>query len=186
MTVILLTLFKSYLMNDEGVNIKCVFDKKTNMNNDMVLKYTWILLLGCLLIFDVFCILNSDFFQLKSMDVKIKNENLASISLFKNSYHRVTKPLILSEEGIGSFNNFENYILLIKQNRGCKNQSSVSYQISGKSYNINLVFNKNQNENEVKTHSNFFAVWIINENKHKFYGINILIILFAFIKYNWR
>lgn len=28
MTIIILTLFKSYLMNDEGVNIKCVFDKK--------------------------------------------------------------------------------------------------------------------------------------------------------------
>ena len=156
------------------------------MKNNFFNKYSWILLLGCLFFFNFFYLLNSDFFQLKSMDVKIKNENLASISLFKNSYHRVTKPLILSEEGIVSFNNFENYILLIKQNRGCKNQSSVSYQISGKSYNINLVFNKNQNENEVKTHSNFFAVWIINENKHMFYGVNILIILFAFINYNWR
>lgn len=152
----------------------------------MVLKYIWILLLGCLLIFDVFCIINSDFFQSKSITVRLENDNFESATLFQNSYNRLIKPLSVGEGGTVEFDNLHHYFLFLKTNSSCKRLSLASWQISGKSNFVSIGINEKQKAKEVKVYSDAFLFRIINKNKHKFYGFNILIILFAFIDYNCR
>lgn len=76
-----------------------------DINNQVFIKYAWITLLGCLFFLDVFCLLNSDFYQPKSIELRFKNNVFSSISLFQNPFYRVTKPIVVGENFTVKFDN---------------------------------------------------------------------------------
>lgn len=144
-------------------------------------KNSWVLLLVSLFIFDAIWITNSDFSNKKSTVIKIKNSDSSIVNLFENSYYKIIKPINIEEDGAFLFENSQHYFALIKINTRGENQSSITYKISNKLHVSNIKFNENQNINEIKTISNNWLFWILNENRHNLYKVNIFILLFVFI-----
>lgn len=144
-------------------------------------KHSWILLFVSLFILDAIWFINSDFSDSRSIVIKLKNSNSSMVSLFENSYYKVLKPINIEGDGKFKLETSKHYLALIKTNNSNNNQCFITIKTSNKLIYYNINYHGNPNINEIKLIPCNDLFWFLIENKHNFYKINIIILLFVFV-----